>query len=53
MKSTEQIEEAIRKLRVEADNEERERVLRDLVDVRKQYNEKTPTSGRWPRWVTC
>lgn len=47
MKSTEHIEESIRKLGVEADNEERERVLRDLVDAHKQHNEKTPTSGRW------
>ena len=47
MKSAEQIEEAIRKLHVEAGNERRERVLRDLVGVHRQQKEKTPASSRW------
>ena len=50
MKSVEQIEESIRRLHVEAGNERRERVRRDLVDVHKQRKEKTPAFSRWHLW---
>ena len=47
MKSAEQIEESIRRLHVEADNEEQQRVLRDLIDVHEQQKGKTPACSRW------
>jgi hypothetical protein len=46
MKSTEQIEQSIRRLDLQTSDEKRARTRRDLIEAHARQRQKTPTSGR-------